>query len=196
MPQLQTSCDFHITEPIRVKTNTLEVIRARENVIDLLFSKHCGYWDFDNCARNGNCELQALAKYGYSPLHLDKKENEFEVDASSYSIVRDMNKCILCRRCVQVCQEMQGIGCLQVSGRGESTRITTFMDMPLGESVCINCGQCVDHCPTAALHTNDSSEEIFGGHRPDPPINTSWSKPHQLRAQPSRSALTSNPAAR
>jgi NADH-quinone oxidoreductase subunit G/[NiFe] hydrogenase diaphorase moiety small subunit len=161
MPQLQTSCDFHITEPIRIRTNTLKVIRARENVIDLLFSKHCGYWDFNNCARSGNCELQALAKYGYSPLHLDKKESEFEVDQSSYSIVRDMNKCILCRRCVQVCQEMQGIGCLEISGHGENTRITTFMDMPLGESVCINCGQCVDRCPTAALHTNDSSEAVL-----------------------------------
>ena len=160
-PQLQTACDFHISAPISVRTNTLKVLRARENVIDLLFSKHCGYWDFDNCSRNGNCELQALAKYGFSPLHLEKKENEFEVDHSSYSIVRDMNKCILCRRCVQVCQEMQGIGCLDVSGHGETTRIATFMDMPLGESVCINCGQCVDRCPTAALHTNDSSDEIL-----------------------------------
>ncbi|MDK2980035.1 MAG: hypothetical protein PWQ55_382 [Chloroflexota bacterium] len=161
MPQLQTSCDFHITEPIRVRTNTLKVIRARENIIDLLFSKHCGYWDFNDCARNGNCELQALAKYGFSPLHLEKKESEYELDRSSYSIVRDMNKCILCRRCVQVCQEVQEIGCLEVAGRGEAAHITTFMDMPLGEAVCINCGQCVDRCPTAALHTNDSSDEIL-----------------------------------
>ena len=158
---LQTSCDFHIYEPIRVKTNSPKVMQARANIIDLLFSKHCGYWDFLNCSRSGNCELQAVAKYGISPLHLEKKEPQFEIDNSSYAIVRDMNKCILCRRCVQVCQELQGIGCLDVVGKGEDAHISTFMDLPLGESICVNCGQCVDRCPTAALHTNDSSDDVL-----------------------------------
>lgn len=158
---LQTSCNYRITQPIRIRTNSLKVIRARENILDLLFTKHCGYWDFNNCSRNGNCELQALARFSNSPLHLPKKEPEIAIDHSSYSIIREMDKCILCRRCVQVCQEMQGIGCLEVSGHGESTYISTFMDKPLGDSVCINCGQCVDRCPTAALHTNDSSEDVL-----------------------------------
>jgi NADH-quinone oxidoreductase subunit G/[NiFe] hydrogenase diaphorase moiety small subunit len=105
--------------------------------------------------------LQALAKYANSPLHLPKKEPEFEVDHSSYSIIREMNKCILCRRCVEVCQDLQGIGCLEVTGQGERTHVSTFMEKPLGESVCINCGQCVDRCPTAALHTNDSCDDVL-----------------------------------
>jgi NADH-quinone oxidoreductase subunit G/[NiFe] hydrogenase diaphorase moiety small subunit len=161
MDTLQTSCDFKIVEPITVYTNTPKVLKARANIIDMLFSKHCGFWDHLNCPRSGNCELQELAKFGTSPLHFGINEYIYGLDESSYAIVRDMDKCILCRRCVQVCQELQGVGCLEVIKQDGKPIVSTFMDLPLGESICINCGQCVDHCPTAALHTNDSSEAVL-----------------------------------
>jgi NADH-quinone oxidoreductase subunit G/[NiFe] hydrogenase diaphorase moiety small subunit len=170
---LQASCEYPIYEPISVRTATRPVIEARENVIALVFAQHCGYWeinsiaaqangyaDFTACSRTGNCELQALARHGIYPLRFGKAERHYQVDDSSYSIIRDMNKCILCRRCVRTCQDIQGIGCLDVVGRGTETHIATFMDKPLAEVVCINCGQCVEHCPTAALHTNESVDDV------------------------------------
>jgi NADH-quinone oxidoreductase subunit G/[NiFe] hydrogenase diaphorase moiety small subunit len=160
MKTLQASCSYHIQQPIKVHTHTRQVLQARANIIDLLFSKHCGYWDYENCDRTGNCELQALAKFGAYPLHFGRAAQRYEVDGSSYSIIRDMNKCILCRRCVRTCNDIQGVGCLEVTNRGEQTKITTFMDLPLAEAICINCGQCIDHCPTAALHANDSTDDV------------------------------------
>ena len=161
MKTLQTSCNFEIHHPITVRTDTFKVLKAREYIISMLFSKHCGFWDHLNCPRNDNCELQDLAKYGISPLYYGETQHRFEIDNSSYSIERDPDKCILCRRCVQVCQEVQGVGCLDIIKRDGQVIVSTFMDKPLGESICINCGQCVDHCPTAALHTKDSSAEVL-----------------------------------
>jgi iron-only hydrogenase group A len=161
MKSLQTSCDFEIHHPITVSTDTFKVLKAREFIINMIFSRHCGFWDHLNCSRNGNCELQSLAKYGISPLYYGEIEHRYEIDNSSYSIVRDPDKCILCRRCVQVCQDVQGVGCLDVIKHDGQAVVSTFLDLPLGQSVCINCGQCVDHCPTAALHTNESSDEVL-----------------------------------
>lgn len=157
---LKTSCEYKITKPINVHTHTHKVIRVRQEIIDLLFAKHYGFWDYQNCPRNGTCELQAIAKLGTYPLHYGIFPATYPVDDSSYSIVRDMNKCILCFRCVETCREIQGVSCIEPVGHGQSTQIATFMDLPLNESICINCGQCVEHCPTAALHTVDSTATI------------------------------------
>jgi NADH-quinone oxidoreductase subunit G/[NiFe] hydrogenase diaphorase moiety small subunit len=158
---LQASCAYPITQPITVKTHTPKVRRARRHVIDLLLSKH--YGECYACARNNNCELQGLAKeYGVdffrfghpdAPLH--------EVDKSSYSVVRDMNKCVLCRRCIRTCIDLQEVGVLEVAGRSDETTVETFLDKPLGKVVCINCGQCINRCPTGALRANDPSDEIW-----------------------------------
>jgi NADH-quinone oxidoreductase subunit G/[NiFe] hydrogenase diaphorase moiety small subunit len=158
---LQAACAFPVTAPIKVHTHTAKVRQARRHVIDLLLSTH--YGECYSCKRNNNCELQSLAKeYGvdfYRFGHVT--ESRFPVDRSSYSVVRDMDKCVLCRRCVRTCIDVQEVGTLEAVGRGDQTRISTYLDKPLGSVVCINCGQCINRCPTGALHANDASDEVW-----------------------------------
>ena len=161
MRTLQASCAFPITAPMKIKTSTSMVRKARRNIIDLMLSEH--YGECYSCFRNGKCELQNLAKeYGvdeYTFGHVDKPK--YEVDKSSYSVVRDMSKCILCKRCVRTCIDLQEVGVLEAVERGDNTRISTFLDKPLADVICINCGQCINRCPTAALRANDPSDEIW-----------------------------------
>jgi NADH-quinone oxidoreductase subunit G/[NiFe] hydrogenase diaphorase moiety small subunit len=158
---LQTSCTFPITEPIAVTTTSQRVRQARRHVLDLLLSKH--YGECYSCFRNNNCELQSLAKeYGVDFFRFGHLEQpKYEVDRSSYSVVRDMNKCVLCRRCVRTCIDLQSVGVLTAAGRSDRTRIETFLDRPLAEVICINCGQCINRCPTGALRAKDPSDEIW-----------------------------------
>lgn len=158
---LQASCEYKISKPIFVNTQSQQVVRSRQEVIDLLFGRHDGFLDHSSCPRNENCELQALAKFGTSPYHYWRSAPVEPADQSSYSIVRDPRKCILCFRCVKTCSEIQGVNCLEVLGFGPNTRIGTFMDVPMADAVCINCGQCVEHCPTAALQVNDSTKDVL-----------------------------------
>jgi NADH-quinone oxidoreductase subunit G/[NiFe] hydrogenase diaphorase moiety small subunit len=158
---LQAACAFPITSSLKVKTHTRKVRQARRHIIDLLLSTH--YGECYSCKRNNNCELQALAKeYGvdfYRFGHVT--ESQVPKDESSYSVIRDMDKCVLCRRCVRTCIDVQEVGVLEAVGRSDQTRISTYLDKPLGEVVCINCGQCINRCPTGALHANDSSDDIW-----------------------------------
>ena len=158
---LQAACAFPITSSLKVKTHTRKVRQARRHILDLLLSTH--YGECYSCKRNNNCELQALAKeYGvdfYRFGHVT--ESQVPKDESSYSVIRDMDKCILCRRCVRTCIDIQEVGVLEAVGRSNKTRISTFLDKPLGDVVCINCGQCINRCPTGALHANDSSDDVW-----------------------------------
>jgi NADH-quinone oxidoreductase subunit G/[NiFe] hydrogenase diaphorase moiety small subunit len=158
---LQAACAYPVTGSLKVRTHTRKVRQARRHVLDLLLSTH--YGECYSCKRNNNCELQALAKeYGvdfYRFGHVT--ESQFPKDESSYSVIRDMDKCILCRRCVRTCIDMQEVGVLEAVGRGNHTRISTYLDKALGDVVCINCGQCINRCPTGALHANDTSDEVW-----------------------------------
>ncbi len=161
MRTLQTACSFPITNHIKIKTTTPMVRKARRHIVDLLLSEH--YGECYSCVRNNNCELQSLAKeYGvdhYTFGHIDKPK--FEVDKSSFSVVRDMNKCVMCKRCIRTCIDLQEVGVLEAIDRGDDTHISTFMEKPLADVICINCGQCINRCPTGALHANDPSDEIW-----------------------------------
>ena len=161
MRTLQAACAFPVTGPVRIKTFSNKVRKARKHILDLLLSEH--YGECYSCVRNNNCELQSLAKEygvdGYEFGHVC--ESRFEVDRSSYAVIRDMDKCILCRRCVRTCIDLQEVGVLEAINRGYDTRIGTFMDKPLADVICINCGQCINRCPTGALHANDPSDEIW-----------------------------------
>jgi NADH-quinone oxidoreductase subunit G/[NiFe] hydrogenase diaphorase moiety small subunit len=161
MRTLQTACSFPITSPLKIRTTTPMVRKARRHIIDLLLSEHSG--ECYSCSRNGNCELQTLAKeYGvdsYTFGHIDKPR--YETDSSSASVIRDMSKCVLCKRCVRTCIDLQEVGVLEAINRGHETHIGTFLDKPLADVICINCGQCINRCPTAALHANDPSDEIW-----------------------------------
>ena len=161
MRTLQAACAFPITSPIKVKTFSDKVRKARKHIVDLMLSEH--YGECYSCVRNNNCELQTLAKeYGVDSYEFGHVcESRFEIDKSSYAVVRDMDKCILCRRCVRTCIDLQEVGVLEAINRGYDTKISTFMDKRLADVICINCGQCINRCPTGALHANDPSDEIW-----------------------------------
>ncbi len=158
---LQASCTYPITQSISVETSSARVRKARRNIIDLLLANH--YGDCNTCKRNNNCELQSLAaEYGVDSFSFGRPSApRYAIDRSSPSVVRDMNKCVLCRRCVRTCSELQDVGCLAIEGRGAKSKVTTFGDKPLNSAVCINCGQCINRCPTGALTEADQTDEIW-----------------------------------
>jgi len=158
---LQAACAYPITQPTKIRTHTRKVRQARRHIIDLLLANH--YGECYTCSRNNNCELQALAReYGVDFFRFGHPEKPmFEIDRSSHSVVRDMNKCVLCRRCVRTCIDLQEVGVLEALHRGDKTVIGTFLDKPLANVVCINCGQCINRCPTGALRANDPTDEVW-----------------------------------
>ena len=158
---LQASCAYPIMSPIKVQTHSRRVRNARRHILDLMLSKH--YGECYSCNRNGNCELQSLAQeYGIDFYRFGHPAKSMHpVDKSSHSVIRDMDKCILCRRCVRTCIDMQEVGVLEAVNRGDHTAISTFMEKPLAEVVCINCGQCINRCPTAALKANDPTDDVW-----------------------------------
>jgi len=158
---LQAACAYPVMSPIQVHTHTRKVRMARRHIVDLLLSEHYGHCYA--CNRNNACELQALAReYGVDFFRFGHPERPaFEIDHSSYSVVRDNNKCVLCRRCVRTCIDLQEVGTIEVLGRGSASHIATFLEKPLGSVVCINCGQCINRCPTGALRANDPTDEVW-----------------------------------
>ncbi len=161
MRNLQASCATPVMQPITLKTNSAKVRSARRHIIDLLLAEH--YGDCNTCKRNNNCELQSLAtEYGVDFYRFGHPtEPKYAIDRSSTSVVRDMNKCVLCRRCVRACDELQGVGCLTVASRSSRAHVSTFANKPLSGVVCINCGQCINHCPTGALTEQDQTDEVW-----------------------------------
>ena len=144
------ACSFPIEEWMKIKTHSPRVLRARKTIVELLLSNHpddCLY-----CERNGNCELQQMAEdMNIRERRILGKKSSHKIDKSSSSIIRDPAKCILCGRCVRVCEEIQGVATLDFTNRGSKLVIGTALNKPLNFSNCINCGQCVMFCPTGAL---------------------------------------------
>ena len=161
MRNLQASCAYPITQSIKVHTHTPKVRQARRHILDLMLSKH--YGECYSCVRNKNCELQNLAdEYGVDYYRFGHvTERVYGEDKSSYAIIRDMDKCILCRRCVRTCVDLQEVGIFEAINRGDKSEIGTFMGKPMLEQICINCGQCINRCPTGALHAKDPSDDIW-----------------------------------
>ena len=149
-PNLVPSCAFPVREGMKVKTHSARAVRARKTIVELLLANHpddCLY-----CARNGNCQLQSLAEnLGVRQRRYSGAKNETKIDTSSPSVVRDPAKCILCGKCVRVCEETQGVAALDFVGRGSRTQVGTAFNQGLNVSSCIACGQCIMVCPTGAL---------------------------------------------
>jgi iron-only hydrogenase group A len=158
---LHASCAYPITSPITVRTHTSKVRQARRHIMYLLLANH--YGECYACSRNLNCKLQDLAReYGVDRFHFGHPDKpRYEMDQSSHAVVRDMNKCVLCRRCIRTCIDLQEVGVLEVAHRGDRTKVVTFLDKPLGDVICINCGQCINRCPTGALRANDPTDELW-----------------------------------
>lgn len=160
--QLVASCATPAEEGMVVFTNSLKVRTARRTMIELLLSEHNA--ECTNCYKNGKCELQFLASefkiINPSYIHLlDEKLKT--IDALSPAIVKDDSKCIRCQRCVRTCSQLQGVGAVDVAGKGRHTKISTYFGKPLFEVICTNCGQCIDRCPTGALVERNYIEEVW-----------------------------------
>lgn len=157
---LAAACVMPVSEGMVVKTNTPAVRQARKSVLELILSNHerkCL-----SCVRSKTCELQALAKdLGVDESRFDGANIEYPLDNFSPSIVRDPNKCILCRRCVAVCRNVQGIGAIGAVNRGFKTVIAPAFGKKLSETDCINCGQCVVACPVGALREKDDTDKVW-----------------------------------
>ena len=147
---LQPACTFQVTEGMEVWTHSPKVEEARRFVLELLLSDHP--LDCMTCEQNGNCELQDLAyEYGIKQTRFPGVEHDYPVDDSNPFYVRDYNKCILCRRCVRACEELNGVEAIGVIQRGFESKIGTPFDGLMQDSVCEFCGMCVEVCPTGAL---------------------------------------------
>ena len=155
-----TSCIQKVEEGMVIHTNTEEVLEARKVVLDLIISNH--KVDCLTCVRNGNCELQQLAKqFNMTEIEFAGVRNEHEIDDLSPSIVRDFSKCILCRRCVATCKKVQGVGAIDTINRGFESCVSTVENKSLNDVNCTFCGQCIQNCPTGALREKDSTGEVW-----------------------------------
>ncbi|MCY6957123.1 NADH-dependent [FeFe] hydrogenase, group A6 [Clostridium brassicae] len=147
---LAPACSTPVSEGMVVKTNSIRAIKARRNIVELMLSDHPH--DCLLCEKNTSCELQNLAAdLGIREIRYKGEKATFPKDNSSYSIIRDFDKCILCRRCETVCNEIQTVGVLSAMNRGFKTIVGPAFDLPMIETKCTFCGQCVAVCPTGAL---------------------------------------------
>lgn len=153
MKNLQASCMVKAREGMVVNTNSPKVQKARKVLYELLLSNHPK--DCLNCNRNLNCELQQLGyELGVTESRFEGKTTKGSVDISP-SITRDTSKCILCRRCVTACAQIQKVGAIQAQNRGFNTVVSPAMGLPLNSTACAMCGQCTVVCPTGALQETD-----------------------------------------
>ena len=156
---LVPACVYPVTEGMEIQTNTAKIQAARKMTLELILSTHdkkCL-----SCPRSTNCELQKLCNdYGVTASAFDGFKPEFAVDDSAPHLVRDNNKCILCRRCIAVCNQ-QFVGILGANDRGIDTNVGQAFKLNLNDTPCISCGQCTVVCPTGALTEKDDTEQVW-----------------------------------
>ena len=149
--KLLPACVTHVQEGMEVTTDSERLQRYRLAILEMVFSERNHICSV--CVSNGHCELQSLAeKLGMTHVRVPYLYPKLEVDASNRRFVADHNRCILCMRCVRVCDEIEGAHTWDLYGRGVDTRVITDLRQPWGESEsCTSCGKCVHVCPTGAL---------------------------------------------
>ena len=157
--RLVTACSQPVEEWMTIRTHSPRVIRARKTIVELLLSKHpddCLY-----CDRNLNCELQRLAEeLNIRERRLKGRRIKTRLDQSSPSVVRELSKCILCGRCVRLCEEVITTTSLDFINKGQKIHVGAAMDKDFNFSSCIHCGQCVQVCPSGALHEKQNITEV------------------------------------
>ena len=157
---LVTACVYPVNEGMQVFTNTPKIQKSRRTTLELILSNHDR--SCLTCVRSGNCELQKLCNdYGVENAGKYDGENpHYEKDETTLHLVRDNNKCILCRRCVAACEQQQ-VAVIGPNSRGFDTHIACAFEKSLGDVACVSCGQCIVNCPTGALTERDQCEEVF-----------------------------------
>lgn len=160
LADLVPSCSYPVSEGMKIQTHSPRVINARKTITELLLANHPDDCLF--CLRNKNCELQNLAEeHTIDYRKFFGAKNDYPVDSSSPSIVRDPEKCILCGRCVRVCEEIQGVACIDFIGRGSKAIVGTAFNEGINISSCVTCGQCILVCPTGALREQYHLEDVL-----------------------------------
>ncbi len=154
------SCSEEPRDGMVIYTHTERLRKHRKLIVELLLAAHCR--DCTTCDKHGNCTLQNLAyQLGVSTVRFANHREEMPIDRSSYAIVRDPNKCVLCGNCVRVCSEIQGIGVLGFAHRGTDATVVPAFNRNLSETNCVSCGQCRVVCPTGALHIRNCMESVW-----------------------------------
>ena len=156
---LVPSCAFPATEGQVIRTHTPRARRARKTIVELLLANHPQ--ECLTCVRSGKCELQTLSQdLGVREERYEGAHREYPIDSSSVSLIRDPEKCILCGRCVRVCEEVQGVAAIDFTSRGFQSVIMPAFNNSLGNTACVNCGQCILVCPTGALREQSNLKEV------------------------------------
>lgn len=160
IPFYMTSCSTQAAEGMVVKTNSPEIRQARRDIVELILDNHP--MECQTCERDGVCELQRLA-YGLGVRErlFEGERKNLPEDNSGVSVIRHPNKCILCQRCVRVCAEVQGVNNLSQQGRGFHTEVTPACGANMDDSVCIQCGQCINACPVAAFLEKSHTDRVW-----------------------------------
>lgn len=157
---LQAACVYPAEEGLKVVTTSPKVREARKVNLELILSSHerkCL-----TCVRSENCELQKLSKeLNVNEIRFDGETNDYPLDDLSSSIVRDQNKCILCRRCVSMCKDIQTVYAIETNDRGFNTVVSSPFEITLRDTPCVNCGQCITVCPVGALREKDNTDEVW-----------------------------------
>ncbi len=157
---LVASCVYPINEGMEVFTNTPKVLQSRRMTLELILSNHRMHCL--TCKRNQNCELQKLARdFGIDAVRYGDKNMKPDIEDSAAHLVRDNSKCILCRRCVNMCGKIQAAGVIGPSERGFATHICSPFEKPLNNVPCVSCGQCIVVCPTGALTEKDDTQKVW-----------------------------------
>ncbi len=157
---LVASCVQPAEEGMEISTNTQTVRSSRKTTLELILSSH--HKKCLSCVRSSKCELQRLATdYSVNEDRFASEEPRYEIDDKSAYVVRDNNKCILCRRCVSACEKIQGIGAIGLIARGYNSHIGSAFERTLDNSPCVGCGQCIVACPVGALYEKNDTDKAW-----------------------------------